>query len=89
MVFMVIEHFKKGPAPVRERFLREGRLLPDGVVYHSSWIDPAASRCFQVMEAGDLNAIRQWTSRWDDLVGFEIVPVLTSQQYWAAFNQNG
>ena len=24
-----------------------------------------------------------WASRWDDLADFEIVPVQTSQDYWA------
>ena len=84
MLFMVIEHFKNGdPKPIRERFVSEGRMLPDGVVYHASWIDPAHARCFQVMEANDVKMLEPWTSRWSDLVDFEIVPVLASQDYWA------
>jgi hypothetical protein len=54
MLFMVIEHFKDGnPNPIGERFRHSGRMLPQGVLYHASWIDPAAARCFQVMEALD------------------------------------
>jgi len=83
MLFMVIAHFKDGdPKPVRERFVRDGRMMPDGVVYHASWIDPVTARCFQVMEAQDQNSIQEWTHRWADLISFEIVPVLASQEYW-------
>lgn len=85
MLFMVIERFKnQDPGPVGERFERMGRMLPEGVAYHASWIDPAAARCFQVMEADSIAKLEQWASRWADLADFEIVPVLTSQAYWAA-----
>jgi hypothetical protein len=84
MLFMVIEHFKDNdPKPIRERFVRDGRMLPEGVVYYASWIDPARARCFQVMEAKDLETLDAWTGRWSDLIDFEIVPVLSSQDYWA------
>jgi hypothetical protein len=86
MLFMVIEHFRNGdPQPVRERFLRDGRLLPAGVLYHASWVDPVSARCFQLMEAPDARAIEAWTARWNDLVAFEIVPVVSSQEYWLRF----
>ena len=52
MLFMVIERFKHGnPRLIGERFQRKGRMLPEGVAYHASWVDPAGARCFQVMEA--------------------------------------
>ena len=52
MLFMVIERFKnKDPKPIGARFKRLGRMLPDGVTYHASWIDPVEARCFQVMAA--------------------------------------
>ncbi|HEV3302573.1 MAG TPA: DUF3303 family protein [Planctomycetaceae bacterium] len=86
MLFMVIEQFRNNdPNPVRKRFSQEGRMLPEGVVYHASWIDPQKARCYQLMEAPDLDKVRQWTKRWDDLVDFEIAPVLTSQNYWSRF----
>jgi hypothetical protein len=84
MLFMVIEHFKNGdPGPIGDRFKQSGRMLPDGVVYHASWVDPAAARCFQVMEAPDRDALDLWVSRWRDLVDFEIAPVLTSADFWS------
>jgi hypothetical protein len=84
MLFMVIEHFRnQDPRPIGERFTLKGRMLPDGVVYISSWIDPAQVRCFQVMEAPSIDALHAWTAHWDDLADFEIIQVVTSQEYWA------
>ena len=86
MLFMVIEHFRNGdPPPVRERFLSDGRMLPDGVVYYASWLDPPNARCYQVMEAPDAKALEVWTARWSDIVEFEIVPVVTSHDFWSKF----
>jgi hypothetical protein len=34
------------------------------------------------MEAPDSAALQPWIRRWDDLVDFEIVPVLTSAEFW-------
>jgi Protein of unknown function (DUF3303) len=82
---MVIEHFRDGdPIPVRRRFLERGRMLPDGVIYHASWIDRAAARCFQVMEADDASRLEPWLRAWEDLVDFEVVPVMASHDYWAS-----
>lgn len=84
MLFMVIEHFKEGSTHrVGERFARSGRMLPEGVIYHASWVDPVNSRCFQVMEAPRRELLDLWVSRWDDLVDFEIIPVLTSANFWS------
>jgi uncharacterized protein DUF3303 len=84
MLFMVIECFKDGNAnPVGERFRHSGRMLPAGVTYHASWVDSAGARCFQVMEAPHRELLNLWVSRWDDLVDFEIVPVLSSNDFWS------
>jgi hypothetical protein len=84
MLFMVIEHFKDAdPKPIGERFKRNGRMLPDGLRYHASWVDPAGNRCFQVMEARQLELLNAWITRWDDLIDFEIIPVLSSADFWA------
>jgi hypothetical protein len=81
MLFMIVERFRDGCAPeVYRRFREHGRLAPDGVRYVTSWVDLDFQRCFQVMEAEDVNLIREWTSHWDDLVEFEIVPVRTSHE---------
>jgi len=84
MLFMVIERFKNRDAgPVGERFRRQGRMLPEGVAYHASWMDSSGARCFQIMEAPHVDSLAPWISRWDDLVDFEIVPVLTSADFWS------
>jgi hypothetical protein len=59
MLFMVIEHFKNAdPKPIGERFNHIGRMLPDGLTYHASWVDVTGTRCFQVMEAWTKTASR-------------------------------
>ena len=68
---------------VGERFKRSGRMMPEGVAYHASWVDPPNGRCFQVMEAPDPELLKLWVSRWDDLVDFEIVPVVSSSEFWS------
>ena len=84
MLFMVIERFKHGDARlIGERFKREGRMLPEGVTYHTSWVDAVGDRCFQVMEAPRPESLSPWVSRWDDLVDFEIIPVMTSGEFWS------
>jgi hypothetical protein len=86
MLFMVIERFKNGEAkPIGERFHRQGRMLPEGVSYHASWVDPANARCFQIMEAPRIELLNSWISRWEDLIDFEIAPVLTSGEFWAQY----
>jgi hypothetical protein len=89
MLFMVIERFKNAdPTPIGKRFKQKGRMLPEGVVYHSSWVDSVGSRCFQVMEAPQPELLNAWVSRWNDLIDFEIVPVLTSGEFWAERQPN-
>lgn len=84
MLFMVIERFKNGDAaPIAERFERSGRMLPEGVAYHASWVDSTGARCFQIMETPHPALLKSWISRWDDLIDFEVVPVLTSSDLWA------
>ncbi len=84
MLFMVIEQFKNGDAePVGERFKRSGRMMPEGLEYRASWVDAARGRCFQVMEAADPELLRTWVSRWEDLVDFEVIPVVTSSEFWS------
>jgi len=84
MLFMVIERFKHVDSKlVGERFRREGRMLPEGVKYHASWVDAAALRCFQVVEAPKAESLAPWVSRWNDLVDFEIIPVVTSADFWS------
>lgn len=83
MLFMVIERFRDESA-VGERFRENGRMMPDGLSYHASWVEPATGRCFQIMESPDRALLDRWIANWSDLVEFEVAHVLTSQDYWAA-----
>ncbi len=58
-------------------------MLPEGVLYHASWMDSAGTRCFQVMETEHPELLHAWMRRWDDLIEFEIAQVLTSADFWA------
>lgn len=84
MLFMVIEKYTEdGLLKVGERFRERGRMLPDEVEYVDSWLDLPGTRCFQLMEAPRMEKIREWVALWEDLVDFEIVPVVTSVEFWA------
>jgi len=84
MLFMVIEGFRDGdPRPIGARFREKGRMLPEGVAYHASWVDAVGMRCFQVMEATNAESLVGWIRCWDDLVDFEVVPVLQSAEFWS------
>jgi len=84
MLFMVIERFKDRDAKlIGERFERCGRMLPVGVVYHASWVDAVGRRCFQIMEADRVELLADWVGRREDLMEFEIVPVVTSPEFWS------
>jgi len=48
---MVIERFKNRDASAVYKRLREsGRMMPDGLNYIDSWIEPNFDRGFQLME---------------------------------------
>ena len=81
MLFMVIERFRNRDArAVYERFRERGRMLPEGLRYVESWTEDNFERCFQLMECDDAGLFEEWVSHWQDLVEFEIVPVLTSEE---------
>jgi hypothetical protein len=85
MLFMVIETFRSGPEPVGARFRLRGRMMSDDVTYHANWVDAEGKRCFQIMEAASEAPLREWMANWSDLVEFEVVPLLTSSQFWSSF----
>jgi hypothetical protein len=81
VLFIVIERFKnQDAAPVYGRFRERGRMLPEGLRYVESWTEADFGRCFQLMECDDPRLFDQWVALWEDLVEFEIVPVVTSKE---------
>jgi hypothetical protein len=89
MLFMVVEIFKNGDAaPVYERFRQRGRLAPEGLNYISSWVDDRMERCFQLMETDDRALLDEWLSRWEDIVDFDVFPVISSSEAAARINNH-
>lgn len=81
MLFMVIERFRdRNAAAVYRRHREHGRMFPEGLKYIDSWVEPNFDRCFQLMECDDPDLFQQWIEHWQDLVEFEVIPVVTSQQ---------
>lgn len=78
---MVIERFKNQDAKaVYRRFQEKGRMMPDGLKYVDSWVEPNFERCFQLMECDDLRLFQEWLLQWQDLGEFEIIPVVSSKE---------
>jgi hypothetical protein len=79
MLYMVVERFKvPGAIEIYRRARDQGRLVPEGLEYVSSWVDLGFTTCFQLMKTEDERLFEQWISRWKDLIDFEIIPVRTS-----------
>ena len=81
MRYMVIEDFKAGKVGEIYRRLRDsGRHMPAGLTYVGSWITDDMARCYQVMECDDRALLDEWISHWSDLMDFEVVPVIGSDE---------
>jgi hypothetical protein len=81
ILYMVVEHFRnKDAVPVYRRFRDSGRMVPEGLVYVSSWVDDKLERCYQVMETHDRALLDEWMAKWRDLIDFEVYPVVTSKE---------
>lgn len=81
MLYMVVERFNEGAAPaIYDRARKQGRLMPAGLSYVSSWVDLEFKGCFQLMETDDPSLFEAWIRKWSDLVEFEIIPVQTSAE---------
>jgi hypothetical protein len=80
-LFMVVEHYTHGPEPVYARAAERGRMLPDGLRYLNSWVVAGTlGTCFQLMETDDAALFEVWIPNWEDLVTFDIHPVVSSAE---------
>ncbi|ESX15183.1 DUF3303 family protein [Mesorhizobium sp. LSJC264A00] len=85
MQFIVIEDFTGcDRKEIYRRFGERGRLKPDALVVHHSWIAADMSRCFLLVEADDATLLQRWVIEWSDLVEFEIIPVATNKDMTVA-----
>ena len=82
MLFMRIERFKDNDMlPIYKQVRDGGRMLPEGLKYIDSWVEPNFSRCFQLMECDDLRLFQEWVLQWRGLgATIEIVPVVSSKE---------
>ena len=80
MLYLIVEDFRGNPEAVYRRFRDHGRMAPDGLRYVSSWVTEDLQRCYQIMECADPALLDEWMRRWKDLVGFEVIPVVTSAE---------
>jgi hypothetical protein len=81
MLFMVVEKFKNQDGKAVYRKLRDkGSSLPDGLKFISSYVSADLSRCFQLMEADDVTLFQRWIAEGQDLVEFEVVPVVEGKK---------
>jgi hypothetical protein len=81
MLFMIIERFKdQDMLPVYKKLQHNGRMMPHGLKYVDSWVEPNFARCFQLMECDDLRLLQQWILNWRGSgTLFEIVPVVPNK----------
>jgi hypothetical protein len=82
MLFMIIERFRDDDmVPIYKKVRDEGRMLPEGLKYIDSWVEPNFSRCFQLMECDDLRLLQEWSLLWRGSgMTMEIVPVVPSKE---------
>ena len=79
VLYLLIEELRDAEAVYR-RLCEEGRQVPPGLTYVVSWVTPDLTRAYQVMETSDRALLEQWMSTWEDLIDFEVVPVITSAE---------
>jgi hypothetical protein len=81
MQYMIIEKFKPGMVrSMYQRFEERGRMLPANVKYINSWISEDVTVCYQLMEADSMNGLQEWINNWNDLVDFEVIPIISSAE---------
>jgi len=77
MLFMVVEKLKNQDGKAVYRKLRDkGRALPDGLAFVASYVTADLGRCFQLMETDDITTFQRWIADWQEVVEFEVVPVV-------------
>nr|WP_292183967.1 DUF3303 family protein [Mesorhizobium sp.] len=59
----MIEDFRgRDRKEIYRRFRDRGRLMPDGLRLHHSWISADMGRCFILMETDDVTLLQRWSS---------------------------
>jgi Protein of unknown function (DUF3303) len=64
----------------QQRLKATGGLPPAGVTMLSRWHCAQGLKGFVLAESTDAEAIAKWIQAWDDLLIFEVTPVITDEQ---------
>ncbi len=79
--YLLIERYKPGcEAAVYERLADKGRRMPAGTEYVASWVTADIRVCYQVVRCENRAQLDAFIACWQDLVDFEVIEVLTSEQ---------
>jgi PAS domain S-box-containing protein len=78
-LYMVVERFKDA-TQVYQRLWENGRILPNGLVLVSAWFDENVERSYRLMQTQDRRQLDEWMANWDDLIDFEVYPVITPEK---------
>ena len=91
MLFMVIERFRDADmVPIYRRIREAGRMLPEGLEFVDSWVEPNFARCFQLMRCDDARLLQEWILQWRGYgISFEIIPVVPSAETRAVVEAKG
>jgi len=65
---------------VTERFIETGAKPPAGVTMVARWHDIAGGRGVAICETDDPLAVTRWCRAWNDMLEFEIIPVISDEQ---------
>jgi len=71
---------------VNARFFETGGPPPDGVKMLGRWIRLGQGG-FALCESDDIVAVGKWIAEWNDLLEFEIYPVVSDEQYASIYGQ--
>ncbi len=79
--YLIIETYKTGKTEeIYQRYSEKGRMISRGIDYINSWLTDDLQKCYQIMTSDSEEKLLEWTKHWKDLMGFEIVPVISSNE---------
>jgi uncharacterized protein with GYD domain len=81
MLFMTIYTYEPGQRnEIVKRRLERGTVVPEGVKVIGEWSYIGGGRGFMVLEAQDPKVIMATTLAWSDLIKFETLPVMETEE---------
>ena len=78
--YMIIENYKLGKTEeIYHRFSEHGRMLPSGVEFVQLG-RRKSYKCYQIMKSESVEKLQEWIDNWKDLVDFDVIPVINSEE---------